>query len=149
MKKTKFTFDLSKLKKLVFDEKKKTIFLDPEAEEVWIEILRAEKQLEELKKEAKKKMTEYIEKLNVPFEKLKAEKVIVSYAYSGKKYLVDEADLDKLPKELYKTKITYSVISDAVEKWAKAHDGKLPVGILVNQKRQKGIKVYPKRGVEL
>ena len=104
------------------------IFLSPEGEETLVKLLEIQKQVEQAIDTAKQKLEQSALKLNPNFSSIQADKIKVYYRAYGAKYRIDQSNLDRCPKELYKSRVTYDVDSVAVEKWVESHKG-LPVGI--------------------
>lgn len=141
----KITIDTKNLKKLKADAGK--VFLEPEAEEVLLTILKLEKQVTETKDYIKAKLQEEAEKINPEFEALKGTNTVVRYSSYGYKYRVDESRIKELDKEFYNKKISYYANSDAIEEYADQHKGRLPLGVDENQERNKKVSFYAKKGV--
>jgi len=117
---------LDDIKKISKDGDK--IFLEPEGENVLIQILEAEKQLAEVKEEVKAKLAETALKIDPNFSSIQSDKVKVYYREYGSKYYIDETQIDLIPEDLVTPRLSYSVNSKAVEEWVDQHGG-MPTGI--------------------
>ncbi len=115
------------------------IFLEPEAEQVLLDLLEIEKQLEDAKEAVKAKLEKAALELDPNFSSIQSDRVRVYYRQYGHKYSIDESLVDQLPESLYKRNIKYSANSDEVDKWAEEHGG-LPNGIIKNE-RPKSISI--------
>lgn len=122
---------IERLEKLVADADQ--IFIEPEGEEVLVEILEIQKQVEDLITIAKKKIEEAALKLNSNFRSIQSDRVKVYYREYGSQYKIDETLIADVPPELYKKEIKYTVDSKAVTKWTQEHKG-LPQGIVENER---------------
>lgn len=118
--------EIEKLEQLTVEADK--IFLTPEGEETLVKLLDIQKQVEQAIDAAKLKLEQAALKLNPNFSSIQADKIKVYYRAYGAKYRIDPTNIDRCPKELYKTSVTYNVDSAAVEKWTEEHKG-MPVGI--------------------
>jgi hypothetical protein len=118
--------NIEELQKLTNEADK--IFLTPEGEDVLIKLLDIQKQVEQAVDAAKQMLEKKALELNPNFSSIQADRIKVYYRAYGAKYRVDQSNIDRCPKELYKTRVTYDVDSAAVEKWIESHKG-LPVGI--------------------
>lgn len=138
--------DIEKLKKLKAESDK--IFLEPEGEEILVELLELQEQVEEAIKAAKVKLEETALKLNPLFSSIQADKIKVFYRAYGTKYIIDESKIRFIPKELYTSKTTYTPESDAIDKFIDQNKGKIPDGI-IEPERQKQISFSLKRQAKL
>lgn len=128
--------DIEKLKELTADAGK--IFLTPTGEETLVQLLEIQAQVEAAIDEAEKTLEEAALKLDPNFTSIQADKIKVFYRAYGSKYYIDETRIAEVPKELYTEKISYSLDSKGVEKWAEEHKG-LPIGV-VEKERTKSLK---------
>lgn len=115
------------------------IFLEPEAEQVLLDLLEIEKQLEKAKEAVKAKLEEAALELDPNFSSIQSDRVRVYYRQYGQKYSVDESLVDQLPESLYKTNTRYYANSKEVDEWAEEYGG-LPNGIIKNE-RPKSISI--------
>lgn len=124
------------------------IFISPKGEDVLVQLLEAQKQIEEVISEAKKKLEAKALSVNPNFTSIQADKIKVYYRTYGQKFYVDENNINYAPKELYtaESKITYKIDSKAVEKWVDAHGG-MPTGI-VEVERTKTLSFSLKNGAK-
>lgn len=127
------TIDTDKIAQLVEDSGK--IFLNPEAEQNLIELLEAQKMLEDALTEAKAKIEEEGLKINPNFKGIQADDIRIGYRYFGAEYRIDEAYADKLPEELVNKKVTYSVNNQELKNYVEMHKG-LPLGIVANERKK-------------
>ena len=107
--------DIEKLEKLKAEADK--IFLAPEGEEVLIQLLEIQEQVDEAIKAAKVKLEETALKLNPLFSSIQADKIKVFYRAYGSKYLIDDSQVQFIPKELYTVKTTYTPESELIDKY--------------------------------
>lgn len=136
------TLDLDQIKDLAMDADK--IFLSAEGEEVLVKLLDAQKQIEDALTTAKAILEEEGLKRNPNFKGIQADKIRIGYRYFGAEYKIDEANIDKLPQQLYTAKTTYAVNNDELADYLETHKG-LPLGILQNE-RKKTITITVKGG---
>jgi hypothetical protein len=135
----KITVDLDDLGKLVYDGA--NIVMQPEAEQALLELLELQERVAGAVTAAKRAIEEKALAYNPNFTSVQASRIKVGYQFFGGRYSIDESKLSKLPKDLYKTKTTYSPDSKAIDKYAK-DNGKLPLGI-VERERTKSIVIKP------
>lgn len=128
--------DIEKLDKLKSEAGK--IFLEPEGEEVLVQLLEIQKQVEQAIDEAEAKLEETALKIDPNFSSIQADRIKVYYRAYGYKYKLDETKIAEMPKELYTTSVKYSADSKAIEKWTEEHKG-LPVGVIETE-RTKSLK---------
>ena len=120
--------DIEKLKKLTADADK--IFISPEGEEVLVQLIEIQEQVEEAIKAAKAKLEKTALELNPLFSSIQADKIKVFYRAYGSKYVIDDSQVQFIPKELYTVKTTYTPESELIEKYIDANKGKMPQGII-------------------
>lgn len=77
-----------------------------------------------------------------------SEKIILSISETGSKYYIDQANIDQVPKEMYKTKVTHSVETKEVEKFMK-EKGNLPLGINKSQNRNLSVTIRERKNILL
>lgn len=118
--------DVEKLDRLKKDADK--IFLDPEGENILLQLLEIEEQVRLAIDEAKAKLEKAALKMNPNFSSIQADKIKVYYREYGAKYYVDESHADMIPQGMVTEKKTYAVDSRAVEKYVDEKGG-LPMGI--------------------
>lgn len=118
--------EIEKLDNLV--QKADQILIKPEAEKVLIQLLNIQEQVEVAIKEAKKRIEEAALKINPNFKSVKSDNLKVYYRQYGQKYTIDASRINEIPKELYKSKVTYTTVSKAIDEWVDQHGG-LPLGI--------------------
>lgn len=123
--------NIEKLKDLIQDADK--IFLGPEGEEVLLQLLEIEKQVELAIEAAKLKLEETALKLDPNFSSIQSDKIKVYYRSYGSRYAIDESNIDMLPKDLYETKTSYSVNTEAVDRYIEEHKG-VPIGIIEKER---------------
>ena len=137
--------DIEKLDKLVKDSDQ--IFLSSDGEKVLVKLLKIEQQVKDAIDEAKAKLEAAALKVNPNFSSIQADKVKVFYREYGAKYYVDESQANMIPEGLVTSKVSYSVDSKAVEKYADEHKG-LPVGIK-EVERKKSLSFSLKNGQKI
>lgn len=144
----KIIINLSKLSKLT--PKADKVLVDPEAEEVLIELLRIKKQVEEAEEQIKLTLREEAEKINPQFEGLKGNQIVLRYSGGTRtRFLLDESRIKDIPDNLYTKKVSYSVNSNLVEEF-RSEKGELPIGINESIKEaEKKISFYAKKGTQL
>lgn len=118
--------DLSKLENIVANADK--MLLNPDGEKVLLQLLEIESQVEDAVKQARAKIEETALKIDPNFTTIVGDNVRISYVARGAKYFLDEKNINDVPKELYEIKTSFSVNSDAVDKFIKKTGG-LPLGI--------------------
>lgn len=133
------TVDLDDLGKLVYDGS--DIIMEPAAENALCKLLELEARIAGGLATAKRTIEQKALQYNPNFTSVQAHRVKVGYQFFGSKYSVDESKLDRLDKELYKTRTSYSPVGPAIDKFAKEH-GKLPLGI-IERERTKTITIKP------
>src|SRR3990167_6514442 len=138
--------DIEKLEKLKAEADK--IFLAPEGEEVLVQLIEIQEQVDEAIKAAKAKLEETALKLNPLFSSIQADKIKVFYRAYGSKYIIDDSQVQFIPKELYTVKTTYTPESELIEKYIDANKGKMPQGI-IEPDRVKQISFSLKRQAKL
>ena len=138
--------DIEKLKKLTADADK--IFISPEGEEVLVQLIEIQEQVEEAIKAAKAKLEKTALELNPLFSSIQADKIKVFYRAYGSKYVIDDSQVQFIPKELYTVKTTYTPESELIEKYIDANKGKMPQGI-IEPDRVKQISFSLKRQAKL
>lgn len=111
-----------------------TIIATPKAEDALVALLTLREQVEAAIDEAKARIEEAALKLNPNFTSVRSDKVKAFYRMHGSKYAVDPSKVQFLPKEVYTTKVSYSVQAKPLEKFVKEHDGKFPDGILIKER---------------
>ena len=140
----KIIIDLDQVQEWVTDADK--ILLTPDAEKSIMQLLDLSKELELAIDSAKLKIQDAALKLNPDFKSVHSDNLSVAFRAYGSRFSIDETYLNTVPKELYKTKVTISPVPEEVEKWADAHEGKLPMGI-VEKEREKKISITVKKGI--
>lgn len=128
-----FTFDINEMSNLVSEGGK--IFLSHKAEASIAKFLELEKEMAKFKDQLKEKIAEEGLKLDPVFKGIPGEHVRIGYRAFGAEYRIDEANIDKLPAELYEQKTTYSVKTKELKNYIKDHKG-LPIGILKNDRKE-------------
>lgn len=123
--------DLDHVKQLA--EEGSDIVFSAAAEQALYDLLKLEQQIKGAIATAKRSIEEKALAYNPNFTSVQGERVKVGYQFFGPKYAIDDMNLRKLPKELYKEKLTYSPVSPAIDKYAK-ENGKLPVGVIVRER---------------
>lgn len=123
----KLIIDLDRIAEL--SSRADEIFFDAEAEHILVELLEAQQTIEKNIDIARALLEKRALDINPNFKSITGDKVKVSYRSFGSKYKVDESMIEYLPKELYKTKTSYSPIPKAIDDWTESHKG-LPAGIL-------------------
>jgi len=118
--------EIERLAELI--QKSDKIFFTPEGEEVLVRLLEVQKQVEEAIKEAKAKLEKTALSLDPNFSSIQSDRVKVYYRAYGSRWGVDEANVDRLPKEMYRVKTSYMVETKEVERYFK-EKGVLPLGI--------------------
>lgn len=128
MKTKTITINLGNLEKITAEADK--IFLSPAAEKEIIKVIELQKQVDDALETMKKAVEAAGLALNPNFTSIQADRLKAYYRAYGSKYLLDESQINLVPKELYtvESKVTYKIDSDAVEKWAESHKG-MPAGI--------------------
>lgn len=138
------TIDLDQIKEWVAGADK--IVLTPDAEASIMKLLEMSQTVEKAIDEAKAKIQEAALALNPDFKSVHSDNLSVAYRAYGSRFSVDETYLNTVPKELYKTKVTVSPIPEEVVKYADAHEGKLPMGI-IEKERTKQLIITAKKGI--
>ena len=126
--------EIEKLSKLVADADK--IFIEPEGEEVLIQLLEIQKQVEDAIDQAKEILKETALKTNPNFRSIRADRVKVYFRQFGPKYRIDESHVQDLPKELYEIETKVKAKPKAIESWVEEHKG-LPLGIIEPEREKK------------
>lgn len=134
---------IERIDKLISEADK--IFLDADGENVLVELLEIQKQVEDAIDQAKSILEEKALKLDPNFASIQGDKVKVYYRSYGSKYIIDESNLSKLPKELYNTKVKYEPDSKAIDNYINENEGKIPLGI-IEKERTKQISISLKNG---
>lgn len=133
------TVDMRQIDHLV--QRGAEIVMQPEAEEALLTLLELQTKINNAVAEAKRAIEQKALEFNPNFASVQASKLKVGYQYFGARYLVDTSLIDKLPKDMYKEKISYSVVPKAVEQYVKTNNS-LPLGIL-ERDRAKRITIKP------
>lgn len=130
----KIVIEVEDLGKLV--EQGSNIVATPDAEAALVKLLQAKIQIEAAIKRASKIIEEKALELNPNFSSIRSDLVKVFYKAYGSKYAIDESKVHFLPKEVLKTKISHTVDTKALETFAKEHNGNLPDGIIVKERKK-------------
>jgi len=93
--------NIEKLEKLTLEADK--IFLDPEGEEVLLQLIEIQEQVEQAIKTAKQVLSAKALSLDANFKSLSSDKVKVYYRSYGAKYFVDEKNIEYAPEQLFTT----------------------------------------------
>jgi hypothetical protein len=136
--------NIEQIDNLVADADK--VFINPEAEDVLLQLLDIKDQVDAAIDAAEKKLEEAALRINPVFKSLKADRVKVFYREYGTKYAIDVSLIDKIPENLYTKEIKYVPVSEAVEKWTSEHDG-MPLGI-IEKERTKSLSFSRKKTAE-
>lgn len=115
------------------------LFLTPDAEKAILELYAIQSNVEYHIEALKEALAVEGERQNPNFTSIKGDNVSVGYRQYGGKYGVDESLADQIPEGMVKTKITRTVDTKEVDKWADHNDG-LPLGI-VERARAKTISI--------
>lgn len=108
----------------------------PEAEEFLVKLLLMQSQVDDAIKRAAQVIEEKALELNPNFSSIRSDLIKVAYKTYGAKYTIDDSKLQYLPKEVYKTTVKHTVDTKALENYTKEHDGMLPDGILVKDRKK-------------
>lgn len=137
----KLSIDTDNLQTLA--KKADQIVFTPEGEETLIKLLELEGKVKEAISLAKQTIEASAKKLDENFTSVQGDKVKVSYRSYGTRYIIDEAFIKDLPKELYRISVKHYPNSKEISKLA-TETGKLPQGI-VEPDRQKQITISIKK----
>lgn len=118
--------DTEDLSKLV--QQGSQIITSPEAEAALMKLLELQHVVEIAIVEAKMRIEESALAYDPNFTSVQSDKVKVGYRVFGAKYSIDPALLEKIPAELYKTKVSHAADTKAVDEFV-AEKGALPLGI--------------------
>lgn len=118
--------DTDDLQKLVVQGSK--IVTSPEAEDALMKLLELQHTVDAAIVEAKKQIENTALAYDPNFTSVQSDKIKVGYRVFGAKYSIDPAYLEKLPAELYKTKVSHSADTTAIDRFI-AEKGALPLGI--------------------
>lgn len=140
----KITIDLDQIKSWVEGADKITV--TPEAEGAILNLYKVADQIELAIKEAKERIKQSALELTPDFKSVHGDNLSVAFRAYGSRFKIDESYLNTVPKELYKVKTTISPVPTEVEKFADAHDGKLPMGI-IEMDREKQLVITVKKGL--
>lgn len=149
----KITIDTKELAKLTSDGK--DIFLKPEAEKALLKLLEVQELVTQAIDSAKDELEKSALAVDPNFKSIQGDSVRVYYRAFGSRFYIDEAVIEQVPAEIYKTnlqvlagngegvesyqqsvsqlgwqieKVKRTVDTKAVDKWAKEHRG-LPIGL--------------------
>lgn len=131
------TVDLDKLTELV--ARGSDLFITPDAETAILDLYAIQRTVESHVEALKEALAVEGERQNPNFTSIKGDQVKVAYRQYGGKYGVDDSLADQIPEGLVKTKITRTVDTKEVDKWAEKNEG-LPLGI-VERARAKTISI--------
>ena len=98
------------------------------AEDALIKLFEMERVIAEALAQAKNAIAEAGLKYNPNFTSVQGDKVKAGYRFYGAVYKLDEAHLKDLPVEFYKTKVTHSPETKAIDEYLKTNK-QLPLGI--------------------
>lgn len=118
--------DTEDLQKLVVQGSK--IITSPEAESALMKLLELQHLVDIAITDAKSQIEKTALEYDPNFTSVQSDKVKVGYRVFGAKYSIDPALLEKLPAELYKTKVSHAADTVAIDKFV-AEKGSLPLGI--------------------
>lgn len=126
--------DIEKIDGLVAEGDK--IFLTPEGETVLEDFLKIKNQVEEAEILIKERLKTKALEVAPDFKSIQSDKIKVFYRAYGSKYFVEGDFGPQLEgQELATTKLTYSLDTKAVEKFA-SETGGLPQGVGVNDREK-------------
>lgn len=131
----RITIDTDKIAELA--KEGEDIVMTSEAEGALVELLELEKGIKKAIDKVKHNIAKKAEKLNPNISSIKSDRLKIYYRQYGSKYYLDDQQLDRIPKNLYKRKVRYSVDSKQLEEYLKLHDGKMPIGIRQNKREKK------------
>jgi hypothetical protein len=114
----------------------KNIVASPKAEEALVALLTLKEEVENAIEEAKKVIEEKALELNPNFSSIRSDKIKVAYKTYGAKYAIDETKVNFLPKEVYRSKVSYTADAKALEKFVEEHGGLFPDGIIIKDRKK-------------
>lgn len=109
-------------------EKGKDIIVTPEAEASILKLLALQEAVDAAVERMKAMIAEEGQKYNQNFTSIRGEQVKIMYREYGGKYSYDATRINDIPKTLYTPKVSISLITKEIDKWAEEHGG-LPFGI--------------------
>lgn len=112
---------------ILSDEGGKLVF-SAEAEQALITLFEMKEVIDAAIDRAKATIAETGLAYNPNFTSVQGDKVKAGYRYFGSKYRIDQANFEKLPAAMYKTKVSHSPDTKAIDEFLKEH-GNLPLGI--------------------
>jgi len=114
----------------------KNIVATPKAEDALVALLQLRDEVEKAIEEAKKAIEVKALELNPNFSSIRSDKIKVAYKTYGSKYAIDETKVNFLPKEVYRSKVSYSPDAKALEKFVEEHGGLFPDGIIIKDRKK-------------
>jgi len=133
-KSKQITIDLEEIGQVV--KQADEILLSPAGERNLLKILDAEEALKEFRHQAEVLLEQKAKKIDRNFNIIRGDEVKVQYRSYGTRYKVDESNLDKLPRQLYKKLVRYNPVTKEIDRFYD-ENGNLPLGIIEHEREKK------------